>query len=153
MTIVEAMECLRDLLEQDLTEYRSQGREELLPIHVYAGFPPQRKSPGELGSYIYCQAMSWEDNLLDRLSRVTIMLGFVVRDEDTDDGDKALFNLMEHVRQCLLVHRIIDSRISLVLPLKGDVPIQQPYPHWVGTMQATYTIAQPEAGGIDFNDF
>lgn len=152
MTIVEIMDQLKTLLETAVTEYRAQGKTELTSIKVYAGFPPVRDRASELPSYVYAAVVNWEDKEADDYSSATVEIGIAVRDEDPEEGCMSLYNLLEHIRQTLLRHRILGARTSLQLPLKGRVPNQQPVPIWLGIIRAQYLVGQPETEGIDFEN-
>lgn len=147
MTIVEVMDNLKAELEKVVQEYHTDQPSGIWPIAVYAGFPPERISSEEGKSFIYCLVHNWEDSDNVNYSTVDVEIGFSIYDEDSDDGIRSLYNVMEHVRQHLLSNTIIAGRNALKLPLKGTVSKQQPYPNWLGVITATYSIGQPEAFG------
>lgn len=152
MTLVTVMESIKALLEEAVAEYRAQGKERLEPIKVYAGYPPVRDRSMEMSSYVYAAVVDWTDKEADTYSACTVEIGLAIRDE-APDGCMSLYNLMEHIRQTLLRHRIVCDNTSLQLPLKGRLPEQQPTPIWLGIIRATYLVAQPETEGINFDNF
>lgn len=152
MTLVTVMESLKALLEETVAEYRAQGKESLGPITVYAGYPPVRDRSVEMSSYVYAAVVDWTDKEADAYSACTVEIGLAIRDE-APDGCMSLYNLLEHIRQALLRHRLVCDRTSLQLPLKGRLPEQQPMPIWLGIIRATYLVAQPEMEGINFDSF
>lgn len=147
MTITEVMDNLKAELEKVVQEYHTDQPSGVWPIKVYAGFPPERTSSTEMQSFIYCFVHKWADSDNVNFSTVDVEIGFSIYDEDSEDGIRSLYNVMEHVRQHLLEHSILAGRNALKLPLNGMISKQQPYPNWLGTIDATYSIGQPEAFG------
>lgn len=145
MVLWSLMEALRDEVQQAVKDYWTDQPSGRHDISVYAGFPPVREQPDETESFIHCLVTKWTDSdSPDRYSTADVELGFSIY----DDADvHQLANLMEHVRQHLLAHRIIAGRYSLQLPMTGEIATQQPYPQWQGRITATYTIGQPEFWG------
>ena len=120
----------------------------MIPVSVYAGYPPFSTKPEQRESYIYCYAVKVHDTE-DRYSRVDIEIGFSIFDEDPKEGCLSLYNLMEHVRQALLTKRTLGKRSRLLFPLEGEIVDPQPFPQWQGRLTVSYTIAQPEEE-VDF---
>ncbi len=153
MTTTELMRNLKEYLAEVVADYQSQQRDQEVPVVVYEGFPPIRTSAEEKASFIYCLALGWKDAADDSMSESSVEIGFSIYDDDPQEGWRSLFNIMEHVRQALLKQRIIAQRNMLVLPVKGEILEEQPYPQWQGKITTTYTIGQPVQEGIDFGDF
>lgn len=63
---------------------------------------------------------------------------------DLDMGHLELYHLLEFIRQALLSEHIIGGVVSLELPLKTTIPAEQAFPVWLGGIEATYTIGQPQ---------
>lgn len=150
MTITESMGNVAAYLREVVSQYSADQISGNKKILVYAGFPPVRRSRDETASCIYVIATNAEDAAAE--SSVTLAIGFSVYDEDEKEGCKPLYNLIEHVRQALLKKRTIAGRNRLILPLKTEIMTEQPFPEWVGMITATYTIAQIDEEGIDYDE-
>lgn len=145
MTIWRLMEALRDEIKEAVKEYETAQPSGTKDVAVYAGFPPERDTPEEQESFIYCLVNKWTDTGdSDQYSTAAVEIGFNVYHEGEMD---ALANLLEHVRQHLLAHRIVANRYALMLPLKGEIPTQQPYPNWIARIEASYSVGQPSYWG------
>ena len=94
-------------------------------------------------SFIYALVTGAHDTADGEMSTATVEIGFSIYDNSDADDWRSLYNLMEHVRQHLLKHRLVANRHRLQLPLKLEVPEAQPAPQWQGKITATYTIGQP----------
>lgn len=150
MTIVVAMECLAEMLRKAVKEYATTQPSGVLPVKVYAGFPPIPNTPNEKESFIYCKVTSFKDNPSNQLGTVQMDIGFSIYDDDRKNGSMALYNLMEHVRQYLLVNPYLkdskgEKKHHLELPLTGEIFDEQPFPQWQGMIRAVYTMAQPQS--------
>lgn len=153
MITVELMDNLAAYLRQVVKEYDTQQPSGKLPVEVYAGWPPIRGSSQEQASFIYALVIKTEDKPGNEYGQATVEIGFSIYDEDSTDGWRSLFNLMEHVRQALLKQRCLACRNRLELPLKGVIVDDQPYPQWQGKIEAIYTIGQPSEEGLYFDDY
>ncbi len=151
MTIIESMENVAAYLREAVREYSAKQKSGRKKIEVYAGFPPVRTSRDETPSCVYCVATETNDGA-DGASDVKIMIGISVYDEDKASGGHSLYNLLEHIRQALLKKRTLGGRNRLLLPLKTEIPTEQPFPEWVGVITARYTIAFVEEEGIDYGE-
>lgn len=151
MTIVESMENVAAYLKEVVAEYSAKQASGRKKIEVYAGFPPVRTSRDEIPSCVYCVPTEANDGA-DGASNVKLMIGLSVYDADKDSGGRSLYNLAEHIRQALLKKRTLGGRNRLILPLKTEIPTEQPFPEWVGVITATYTIAFIEEEGIDYGE-
>lgn len=151
MTIIESMENVAAYIKEAVAEYSAEQASGRKKIEVYAGFPPVRTSRDETPPCVYCVPTEVNDSA-EGASDVKIMIGISVYDADKDTGGRALYNLAEHIRQALLKKRILGGRNRLILPLKTEIPTEQPFPEWVGVITATYTIAFIEEEGIDYDE-
>lgn len=151
MTIVESMENVAAYLKEVVAEYSAKQASGRKKIEVYAGFPPVRTSRDETPSCVYCVPTEANDGA-DGASNVKLMIGLSVYDADKDSGGRSLYNLAEHIRQALLKKRTLGGRNRLILPLKTEIPTEQPFPEWVGVITATYTIAFIKEEGIDYGE-
>lgn len=150
MTPIEVMECIADYIREQVAEYSTQQKKGLVPVIVYAGYPPIPDNATEKESFIYVLVTSWTDKVDGDFSTAKVELGFSIYDDDKKDGAYSLYNLLEHVRQAMLRKRLIDGRTSLVLPIKGEVVDNQPWPQWQGRIEATYTMGQPTEEELDY---
>ncbi len=151
MTIVESMENVAAYLKEVVAEYSAKQASGRKKIEVYAGFPPVRTSRDETPSCVYCVPTEANDSAAGA-SDVKLMIGLSIYDADKDSGGRSLYNLAEHIRQALLKKRTLGGRNRLILPLKTEIPTEQPFPEWVGVITATYTIAFIEEEGIDYGE-
>ena len=86
---------------------------------------------------------SFEDKAEPNLSTAKVEIGFSIYNSDTTQGFLSLYNLMEHVRQYILKQRTIAEKHRIILPVKGEVIDEQPFPQWQGKITTEYTIGQP----------
>lgn len=143
MTTVELMNNLADFLQSVVKDYSTQQKKGCLPIEVYAGYPPIRTNASEISSFIYVLVTEFEDKEEPNLSTAKVEIGFSIYDKDTETGFLSLYNLMEHVRQTLLKQRTVAEKHRIVLPVKGEIAEDQPFPQWQGKITIEYTIGQP----------
>ncbi len=143
MTTVELMNNLADFLQDVVKDYATQQKKGCLPIEVYAGYPPIRTNAAEISSFIYVLATEFEDKEEPNLSTAKVEIGFSIYDKDTETGFLSLYNLMEHVRQAILKQRTVAEKHRIVLPVKGEIAEDQPFPQWQGKITTEYTIGQP----------
>lgn len=148
MTPIEAMNNVADYIRDVVTEYSTKQKRGELPISVYAGYPPVPQSAQEKESFIYCYASKVHDTE-DNFSEVDLEIGFSIYDDNPTEGCMSLYNIMEHVRQALLVKRTLNGRSRLLFPLKSEMVDPQPFPQWQGRMTVSYTIGQPSEEGMD----
>lgn len=143
MTTVELMDNLAEFLKIVVKDYSTKQKEDNLPVEVYAGYPPIRTKASELSSFIYVLVTSFEDKAEPNLSTAKVEIGFSIYNSDTTQGFLSLYNLMEHVRQYVLKQRTIAEKHRIILPVKGEVVDEQPFPQWQGKITTEYTIGQP----------
>lgn len=143
MTTVELMNKLADFFKVIVKDYSTNQKGEILPIEVYAGYPPIRTKASELSSFIYVLVTNFEDKEEPNLSTAKVEIGFNVYNNDTNKGFISLYNLMEHVRQSILRQRTIAEKHRIILPIKGEILDEQPFPQWQGKITVEYTIGQP----------
>lgn len=152
MTTVELMDNLADYLRSVIVDYSTQQPSGKRSIKVYAGFPPARMNADEQASFIYALVTAAQDTADGDMSTATVEIGFSIYDNSDADDWRSLYNLMEHVRQHLLKHRLVAHRHRLQLPLKLEVPEAQPAPQWQGKITAIYTIGQPYEEDIYYGE-
>ena len=150
MTIVTLMDDLAEFLRPVVADYSTKQASGKREIQVFAGYAPIRRSAEELPSFIYTLVTSAQDNDDGSFSTATVEIGFSIYDNSEHEPWRSLFNLLEHIRQHLLQHRLVADQYRLVLPLKINIPDEQPYPQWQGSITATYTIGQPTEEVFDF---
>ena len=152
MTTVELMDNLAEYLRPVVQDYSTNQPSGQREIEVYAGFPPARMNADEQASFIYALVTDAQDTADGEMSMATVEIGFSIYDNSDVDDWRSLYNLMEHVRQHLLKHRLVKSRHRLHFPVKLEVPETQPAPQWQGKITAIYTIGQPYEEDIDYDD-
>ncbi|SDD89654.1 hypothetical protein [Sporomusa acidovorans] len=52
-------------------------------------------------------------------------------------------NVLERIRQAILTHRPLVRQFDLQLPIKWDMPEEQPWPYWIAWMTTSWTIGRP----------
>lgn len=152
MTTVELMDNLADYLRSVIVDYSTQQPSGKRSIKVYAGYPPARMNADEQASFIYTLVTGAQDTADGDMSTATVEIGFSIYDDSEYDDWRSLYNIMEHVRQHLLKHRLVANRHRLQLPLKLEVPEAQPAPQWQGKITAIYTIGQPYEEDIYYGE-
>lgn len=152
MTSVELMNNLADFLRAVVKDYSTNQEAGVLPVAVYAGYPPVRTDYEEKESFIYVLATEWEDKEDGTFSTCKAEIGFSIYDDNKTEGCFSLYNIMEHVRQALLKKRTLAGRNRLELPLKSVVSDDQPWPQWQGIITATYTLGQPMEEEVDYGE-
>lgn len=152
MTSVELMNNLADFLREVVKDYSTNQDAGVLPVAVYAGYPPVRTDYEEKESFIYALATEWEDKEDGTFSTCKAEIGFSIYDDNKTEGCFSLYNIMEHVRQALLKKRTLAGRNRLELPLKSVVSDDQPWPQWQGIITATYTLGQPMEEEVDYGE-
>ncbi len=152
MTLMEVMDDLADFLRRVVSEYSAKQKAGAVPIAVYAGYPPVRSSAKETASCIYALVTDFTDGE-DDMSTARVEIGFSIYDDDEEEGWRSLMNIMEHVRQALLMHPCLARRSVIVRPVKGEITGDQPFPQWQGKITADYAIGQPTEEGINYDRF
>ena len=149
MTAVTLLDSLRDFIAEQVKEYAYEftrpGKiiETKSPV-VYSGYLPIRTSHEvEYSPCVIVKLVKINDNQDETSADVRIV--FTVHDEDNTDNWRSQLNIMEHVRQALLMQRTIANKFRLSLPLSYEPSenSQLPYPEGYGFLNATYSIGQP----------
>lgn len=155
MTPIELMENLSKYLQETVVSYTAVQKSGETHIDVFPGYPPLKSSGKEGSSFIYVVVTEFTDKENGDLSSANVEIGFSIYDQDEKDGWRSLYNIMEHVRQALLKKRILASKHMLLLPIKGEILEDQPWPQWRGIITTTYTIGQPvmEENFDDYQEF
>lgn len=52
-------------------------------------------------------------------------------------------NVLERIRQAILTNRPLSKLFDLQLPVKWDMPEEQPWPYWIAWMTTTWAIGRP----------
>lgn len=52
-------------------------------------------------------------------------------------------NVLERIRQAILMHRPLARQFDLQLPIKWEMPEEQPWPYWIAWMTTTWAIGRP----------
>ena len=161
MLPVNLMDALAEIMKKALKDYSAGKPPEEMPV-LYMGRDPLKVYPGQIpvpedadegASFVYALVKKIEDKGGNELSAATVSIGFSIYDEDPVDGWRNLYNIAEHTRQELLKHRILSKRFMLELPMETDFEEEQPYPNWIGTITAKYSIGQPVEEGIIYDDY
>lgn len=142
MTSINLMDQLAQFLTVILRGYNSDLKRNQTPIKVYPGYTPIRDRAQEDGSFVYALATEVEDTMEG--SKAHVEIGASIYDSDTANGYRSLFNVLEHIRQALLVNRTIGGKHRLQLPMQTQVVEEQPYPQWQGKITCTYSLGQPQ---------
>lgn len=143
MTPMEVMNGVADLVRHTVWDSSTNQPSGTRLVEVFAGYPPIPETAKERASRIYALVTDFSDAEEKTYSTATVEIGFSIYDEDEGEGWRSLYNLMEHVRQALLRNRCLAGRMVLVLPLKGAISDNQPFPQWEGKITATYQVGQP----------
>lgn len=154
--LMEAMQKrIQNLLNGNYSSEQPSGNPPVktkVPVEVYAGFPPVKDTAKERSSYIYTLVVQHKDE--KETSNAKIEIGFSIYDDDKKDGWRSLYNLVEHIRQDLLKFPFLERKYRLEPPLIFDIyDREQPFPQWLGTITANYSVARPHEEGFSYDDF
>lgn len=160
MTPLDCATDICDFIQEELVndnqyirEYHDDGSGEKKAIHAYIGFLPYAHSNEEaqtLCPAIVVRPTDVTDKLDDSIVRIRITV--TTYDEDTKEGFKALYHLLEWLRMKLLTKNEIKRRWKLAIEHSGietTIPDEQPYPQWWGLLDCDYYISQPIARHIE----
>ena len=159
MIPVNLMDALAERLEKVLKDYSAEKPPEGFPVALVFGRKPLKIHPGqvpvpesadEIESFVYVIVKKIEDK--NDSSSATVEIGVSLYDEDWT-GWRNMYNIVEHIRQELLKHRILNKKFMLQWPIETDFADEQPYPQWVGAVTAKYSIGQPVEEGIAYDNY
>lgn len=51
--------------------------------------------------------------------------------------------VLERIRQAILTHWPLAKQFDLQLPIKWDMPEEQPWPYWIAWMTTTWAVGRP----------
>jgi hypothetical protein len=126
------------------------------PPQIVGGFLPHKNSPIAVEPdfpHIIVRLMKGQDVLQvgnkGGQSQAHIRIIFGTYSED-HRGWREIANIIEHTRQILLKKRTIGRKFCLKDEVKWDIPDDQPYPEWVGTMETIWLIAQPQEEVLNY---
>ena len=152
MIPVNLIETLTAHLRKLLADYSTEQPSGTFIVDVIPGRIPNPETAQENISAVYVIVRSVEDAGGNEMSSATVEMILSIYDEDDLTGWRTLYNVAEHIRQYLLKHRILDKKYMLKIntenPVRTVFVDDQPYPQWIATITAKYTISQPEEEGI-----
>ena len=161
MIPVNLMDALAERLQVILKDYSSGNPQDEVtgsvilgrnPLKIHTGQIPVPEDASELESFVYVIVKKIEDKGGQDLSSATVEIGVSIYDED-ETGWRNLYNIVEHIRQDLLKHRILNKKFMLQWPINTEFAEEQPYPQWVGAITAKYSIGQPVEEGIAYDNY
>ena len=151
MTPINLMDALAKRLQDLLTDYTAKQPSGTVPVTVYPGYIPVQNNAAEKKSFVYVLVVETDDRAGNDKRIAVVELGFSIYDADGVDGWRSLYNVDISIHAPLAR---CDHRLSLEdAPIEMNIPENQPFPQWQGTMTAVYTIGQPEEEGMNFDDF
>lgn len=168
MTPSDLMRSLKRRIEAVVQDYRlyDEAGVPRVPV-IFAGYPPNKQTIDEVDApNIIIRAIDGniarEGNF--ELETVTVLIAAMVYQESARDpgepdtgpvtkhsGWDAVMQMLTRIRQSLLKNRMLDSRYELALPLKWDIPQEQPEPQWYGFITAKFQMIVPE--NEDYEEF
>lgn len=52
-------------------------------------------------------------------------------------------NVLERIRQAIIIRRPLSRHFDLQLPIRWEMPDEQPWPYWIAWMTTTWVIGRP----------
>lgn len=114
------------------------------PVNVYVGYPPVVKKASDKGKLF--PFVSVHPSVVKDLEDETVVsVDIIVEtyDEDQVNGDKTLYHLLEFIRNAILTKRPEGYWTLKPGTMQTEIPPDQPYPCWVGTVFIDVSIPQP----------
>lgn len=118
MTVVMLVDALAAFIEEAVKEYRykdAKGNEKTFDVHKFYLDAGDAYDPS-ITPYITVRPIEGTDEIQE--STVKCALIIAVREEDSKYGHLALVNIIEHLRQKLLMQVSIGGKFSIKRPLK-----------------------------------
>lgn len=159
MIPVNLMDALAERLQVVLKEYSAGDPQAEVPdsiilgknsLKIHPGQVPVPEDAGEIESFVYVIVKKIDDKKDGSTAKVEI--GVSIYDED-ETAWRNLYNIVEHIRQDLLKHRILNKKFMLQWPVETEFAEEQPYPQWFGAVTANYSIGQPVEEGIAYDNY
>lgn len=146
MTLVDLLTELHQFIIDTMDNYVLVDKDNrpYPPIYIKKGYFPSRIE-GERrdnAPYILVQVLEGRDEKDKSTAKARIIVG--IRDVDIDQGWLNTLNVIEHIRQALLTTRPIGGRFQLDRPMEWAINDRQPEPIWIGWIDATFDIGNPE---------
>ncbi len=152
MTPINLTIALTDHLQKLLDAYSTEQPSGTFPVKVIPGRFPNPEGASESRSAVYVIVRKIIDEGGNKKSTAFVEMVVSIYDEDNETGWYSLYNVAEHIRQYLLKNRIINKKFILKVDLENPVQTEfveeQPYPQWIATIVAAYSIGQAEEEGI-----
>ncbi len=142
MTPVILVDELRDYLKLVVEKYwfETNKKEVNKPPQVISGYLPAKKAT-DIPDFPFILVRLSDGEDADS-STVTVYVVIGTYSEDAQNGWRDPANIVERVRQSLLKKRTLANRFRLEMPLKYELPDEQPVPHWFGIITTKWTIPQ-----------
>ena len=161
MIPLELIEALQARVEAVVFDYRLIGEdgEPRAPV-VYAGFAPNKQTAQEADAP--CIIIRVVDGNVDKagygeIETVTVLIAVYLYQESARDpgepdtgpvlknkGWDAVLQILTRLKLSLLKHRMLMNRYELALPLRWEIPQEQPEPYWYGFLELKYQMTVPE---------
>lgn len=147
MNPVELQDFLIDELGQLLSGMQLKNpNDEYVPINIYPQcLPAPKKDTNEKSispfPYIVVRLQDGEDK--DEESEATCKIMFVVGtfdDDDSNQGHKDVFNILEKIRQHLFRKRLFQGRFACNYPYKWTVNEEDVCPYFFGGIETNWTM-------------
>lgn len=148
MTPIICADNIAQFLKEKLQNYKSINEKVVVDnITVQSGFLPRTKTKEEKNKYcpyVIVKPVKVFDDIENHESNVLIQLLVTLYDDDLEQGHTELYHLLEFCRQQLLENKTIARKNRLLQPVTTYVPEEQPFPVWLGYMELTYSVPQPQ---------
>lgn len=147
MTPANLILALQERIKELVKGYFYDNDGVMLPVKVYAGWAPARTEDCEDILPCVCILPRRIDDVIANNQQnggtctVSILVG--VKEEMDADNWLAIVNLIEHIRQGLLLERTLARKFYLTGNLTTDFDEIQARPLYYAGITAQYTIAQP----------
>lgn len=145
MTLVDLLEELHRFTKESLDNY-------VLVDANNVAYPPIRFKKGYFGPrnvndrrdrapYVLAQVLEGEDERNSSTVSARIIVG--IYDEDLEQGWLNTLNVIEHLRQDLLVSPPLGGKYQREDPIKWSINDQQAEPTWIGWLDIKFYIGAP----------
>ncbi|MDT8901837.1 hypothetical protein [Anaeroselena agilis] len=106
---------------------------------------PKNHNTTEDFPYVIVRYLSDETDEEGATAQVKVICG--VYSDDDRQGWRDLLNLMSSIKTFLLSNRLFGGCFSVELPLKREIPEEQPVPEWQGVL--TLNVSIPSIMEVD----
>ncbi|HOV79367.1 MAG TPA: hypothetical protein PK728_04615 [Bacillota bacterium] len=144
-TPVLLVDGLRDFIEPLVKSYVLETNRPNLakPPQVVTGYLPPKNPNFDAPDFPFVIVRFVEGTDSDDGSTAVVKIIAGTYSEDAREGWRDAANILQRVKTELLKRRVIAKKYRVELPMKIEMPEEQPFPEWIGVMTTTWAVAQP----------